>query len=95
LAVDAELGAMGGGCPLLVESLATILSVHLIRHVTGRRDLPAPADGVLSGRKLYTVIEYIMENLAGDLTLAQMAAVELVCLQEIRLGTLDTHLANP
>jgi AraC family transcriptional regulator len=75
LAVDAELRARGGGCPLLVESLATILSVHLIRHVTGRRDLPAPADGVLSGRKLCTVIEYIMENLAGDLTLAQMAAV--------------------
>jgi AraC family transcriptional regulator len=75
LAVDAELRASGGGCPLLVESLATILSVHLIRHVTGRCDLPAPADGVLSGRKLYTAIEYIMENLGGDLTLGQMAAV--------------------
>jgi AraC family transcriptional regulator len=75
LAVEAELRASGGGCQLLVESLATILSVHLIRHVTGRRDLPAPADGVLLGRKLSTVIEYIMENLEGDLTLAQMAAV--------------------
>jgi AraC family transcriptional regulator len=75
LAVDAELRARGGGCPLLVESLATILSVHLIRHITGRRDLPASADGVLSGGKLSTVIEYIMENLGGDLTLGQMAAV--------------------
>jgi AraC family transcriptional regulator len=75
LAVEAELRASGGGCQLLVESLATILSVHLIRHVTGRRNLPAPADGVLSGRKLYTVIEYIMENLEGDLALGQMAAV--------------------
>jgi AraC family transcriptional regulator len=75
LAVEAELRASGGGCPLLVESLATILSVHLIRHITGRRDLPASADGILSGRKLNTVIEYIMENLGGDLTLAQMAAV--------------------
>jgi AraC family transcriptional regulator len=75
LAVDAELRASDGGCQLLVESLATILSVHLIRHITGRRRLPASADGVLSGRKLCMVIEYIMENLGRDLTLAQMAAV--------------------
>jgi len=75
LAVDAELTASAGGCPLLVESLATILSVHLIRHITGRRQLPASADGVLSGRKLNTVIEYITENLGGAPTLGQMAAV--------------------
>ena len=75
LAVDAELRASGGGCPILVESLATILSVHLMRHITGRRDLPASEDGVLPRRKLHAVIEYIMENLGGDLTLGQMAAV--------------------
>ena len=41
LAVDAELRAGVGGGPLLVESLATILSVHLIRHITGPHRLPA------------------------------------------------------
>jgi AraC family transcriptional regulator len=75
LAVDAELRAGGLGGPLLVESIATNLSVHLIRHVTGRRQRPPPDDGVLPRRKLHTVIEYIMENLEGNPTLAQMAAV--------------------
>ena len=75
LAVDAELRAGGGGGPLLVESLANVLAVHLIRHTTGARRLPASADGALPRRKLRTVIEYIMENLGGSMTLEQMAAV--------------------
>jgi len=76
LAVDAELRAGGGdGEQLLVESLATILAVHLIRHTTGAHRLPVSADGVLPRRKLRTVMEYIMENLEGSPTLEQMAAV--------------------
>jgi AraC family transcriptional regulator len=75
LAVDAELRAGGVGGPLVAESLATILSVHLIRHITGPHRLPASADGVLPRRKLHMVIEYIMENLEGSPTLEQMAAV--------------------
>jgi AraC family transcriptional regulator len=75
LAVDAELRTGGLGGPLLVESLAHVLAVHLIRHTTGGRRLPASADGVLRPRKLRTVIEYIMENLGGSPTLEQMAAV--------------------
>jgi AraC family transcriptional regulator len=75
LAVDAELRAGSLGGPLLVESLANVLAVHLIRHTTGARRLPASADGVLPHRKLRTVIEYIMENLEGSLTLEQMAAI--------------------
>ena len=75
LAVDAELRAGSVGGPLLAESLATILCVHLIRHVTGPHRLPASADGVLSRRRLHNVIEYIMENLRGSPTLEQMAAV--------------------
>jgi AraC family transcriptional regulator len=65
----------GGGEQLLVESLANILSVHLIRHITGAQRLPAAADGLLPRRKLHAVIEYIMENLEGSPTLEQMAAV--------------------
>jgi AraC family transcriptional regulator len=75
LAVDAELRAGGVGEPLMVEALAILLAVHLIRHTTGAHRLPASADGVLPRRKLRTVIEYIMENLEGSLTLEQMAAV--------------------
>jgi AraC family transcriptional regulator len=75
LAVDAELRAGGIGGPLMVEALATVLSVHLIRHIAGPHRRPASADSVLSRRKLQTVIEYIMENLEGSPTLEQMAAV--------------------
>jgi AraC family transcriptional regulator len=73
-AVDAELRAGAAGWPLLIESLATTLSVHLIRHITGERKLN-PSDGILSRRKLQTVIEFIMENLGGSPTVEQMAAV--------------------
>jgi AraC family transcriptional regulator len=76
LAVDAELRSGGVGGPLMVEALATVLSVQLIRHITGRHRLPASADGVLPRWKLHTIIEYIMENLGGSgLTLKQMASV--------------------
>jgi AraC family transcriptional regulator len=75
LAVDAELKAGGVGGPLMAESLANILAVHLIRHFLGPRQLAARPDGVLPHRKLRTVIEYIMENLEGSPTLEQMAAL--------------------
>ena len=75
LAADAELRAGGVGGPLMAESLATILSVHLIRHTTGAHRLPVSADGVLSRWKLRRVVEYIMENLEGSPTLEQMAAI--------------------
>jgi AraC family transcriptional regulator len=67
--------AGGAGEQLLVESLASILSVHLIRHIAGPPRLPVLADSVLARRKLHAVIEYIMENLEGSPTLGQMAAV--------------------
>jgi AraC family transcriptional regulator len=75
LAVDAELRTDWPGGPLLVESIATNLSVHLIRYFSAPYRLPASADGVLPRRKLDTVIEYIMENLEANPTLEQMAAV--------------------
>jgi hypothetical protein len=51
LAVDAELRVGGVGGPLLVESLANFLAVHLIRHTTGARRLPTSADGELPRRR--------------------------------------------
>jgi AraC family transcriptional regulator len=41
----------------------------------GPQRKPASAGGVLPNDKLRTVIEYIMENLAGSPTLDQMAAI--------------------
>ena len=75
LGVDAELRAGSEGGSLLAESLANVLAVHLIRHITGPRGLKASADGVLPRHKLRRVIEYIMENLGGNPTLEGMAAV--------------------
>jgi AraC family transcriptional regulator len=76
MSVYSELKAGGGaGVPLAVESLANILSVHLIRHSTGVQRLPPSPDGVLPRRKLQTVTEYIMENLEGSPTLERMASV--------------------
>jgi len=75
LAVNAELTAGGIGGPLLVESLANVLAIHLIRHFLGPRRLIGRSDGVLPRRKFHSVVEYIMENLEGNLTLEQMASV--------------------
>jgi AraC family transcriptional regulator len=75
LAVDAELTTGGIGGPLIIESLANVLAIHLIRHLFGPRRLAGQADGVLPRRKLNTVVEYIMENLEGNLTLEQMASI--------------------
>jgi len=74
-AVGAELRTGRAGGSLLAESLANVLTVHLIRHITGPQREPASAGGVLPNDKLRTVIEYIMENLAGSPTLDQMAAI--------------------
>jgi AraC family transcriptional regulator len=75
LAVDAELRSGGVGGPLMVEALAAVLTVHLIRHITNPHRRPVSEDGALPRRKLRTVIEYIMENLEGSPTLEQMAAL--------------------
>jgi AraC family transcriptional regulator len=75
LAVDAELRAGGVGGPLVIESLANVLAVHLIRHIFGLRRLATRTDGVLPRRKLATIVDYIMANLNGSPTLEQMAAL--------------------
>jgi AraC family transcriptional regulator len=75
LAVKAELTAGGLGGPLMIESLANVLAIQLIRHLLRPRRLAGRTDGVLPRRKLDRVVEYIMENLEGNLTLEQMAAL--------------------
>jgi len=74
-AVDAELTAAGPGGPLAAESLANLLAVHLIRHVSAPRRLERGRDGVLPRGRLRAVEEYIEEHLDGCPSLAQLAAV--------------------
>ena len=71
LAVDAELTTGGLGGPLMIESLANILAVRLLRYIFGRRRLVTRTDGVLTRRKLTTIIDYIMANLHQSPTLEQ------------------------
>jgi AraC family transcriptional regulator len=52
LAVNAELRAGGAGGALMIESLATVLAVHLIRDTTGVHRPPARANLALPRRKL-------------------------------------------
>jgi AraC family transcriptional regulator len=75
LALDAELTSGGAGGPLAAESLANLLAVHLIRHVSAPRRLERGRDGVLPQGRLRAVVEYIEEHLDGCPTLAQLAAV--------------------
>jgi AraC family transcriptional regulator len=74
-AVDAELSAGGAGGSLAAESLANVLAVHLIRHVSAPRQPARARDGALPQARLRAVVEYIEEHLDACPTLQQMAAV--------------------
>jgi AraC family transcriptional regulator len=73
-ALDSEL-AGGAGGSLAVESLANVLSVHLIRHLTAPGRLECGRDGALPRGRLSAVVEYIEEHLGAGPTLEQLAAV--------------------
>jgi AraC family transcriptional regulator len=71
IGAESEAGALGG--PLMIESLANILAVHLIRHLFGFRQAAARSRRALSRRKLAGIIDYIMANLDNRPTLERMA----------------------
>ena len=75
LAVDAELRTGGVGGPLIIESLANILAVHLIRHLFGLGQSRTATHSAFPRLKLATVIDYIMANLDAKPTVEQMAAL--------------------
>src|SRR6516165_7496260 len=75
LAVDAELTAGGAGGRLAAESLANLLAVHLIRHVTAPRLPTRRRYGALPRAKLRAVVEYLEEHLDASPTLERMAAI--------------------
>jgi AraC family transcriptional regulator len=74
-AVDAELTTGGAGGRLAAESLANLLAVHLIRHISAPRRPGRRRDGALPRGRLRAVIEYIEGHLDAGPTLGQMAAV--------------------
>jgi AraC family transcriptional regulator len=74
-AVDAELTAGGAGGSLAAESLANLLAVHLIRHVSAPRQPTHRRAGTLPRAKLRAVVEYVEEHLDTGPTLEQMAAL--------------------
>src|SRR5262245_55571635 len=74
-AVDAELTAGGVGGSLATESLANVLAVHLIRHITAPRRAVHGRDGTLPQGRLRAVLEYIEEHFDATPTLAEIAAV--------------------
>ena len=74
-AVDAELTAGGVGGTLAAESLANVLTVHLLRHVLAPRRPARGRDGTLPRAKLRAVVAYVEEHLDAGPTLGEMAAV--------------------
>ena len=74
-ALDAELTTGSAGGPLAAESLATVLAVQLIRHISAPRKPVRTREGKLPRARLRAVIEYIEEHLDASPSLEQMAAI--------------------
>jgi len=73
--VEAELSAGDTGGPLVAESLANVLAVHLLRHVVAPCRPERGRDGVLPPKRLHAVVEYIEDHLNAAPRLEQIAAV--------------------
>jgi AraC family transcriptional regulator len=74
-ALDAELTTGSAGGPLAAESLANVLAVQLIRHISAPREPARTREGKLPQARLRVVIEYIEEHLDASPSLEQMAAI--------------------
>lgn len=75
LSLLSELRSDGLGGKLYVESLATILGIHLLRHHSSVK-LPSRSRSFgLPSMPLRQVITYIEDHLASDLSLSAIAAV--------------------
>ena len=73
-AVDAEIAAADAGSSLAAESLANILAVHLIRHLSAPLKHASDPDGTLARSRLRGVIDYIEDHLDSGLSLEKLAA---------------------
>ena len=78
LSLLSELRSEGLGGRLYVESLATILGIHLLRHHSSVKQPPLPRAVGLDRATLRRVSTYIEEHLAEDLSLSELAAVAIL-----------------
>ena len=70
---DLEAGSPAG--KMYGEALANALAIYLLKRYAVKQRVPAVYAGGLPRYRLNRVIDYIQENLPGDLTLARLAAV--------------------
>ncbi|KAB8332241.1 helix-turn-helix transcriptional regulator [Scytonema tolypothrichoides VB-61278] len=73
LALQSELESDGMGSRVYIESLATTLCIHLLRHYSVSSSKITKHSEGLSRLKLRQAIEYINQNLEKDLGLAEIA----------------------
>ena len=74
-ALLAELDSEGLSGRLYAESLTNVLAVHLLRHYTTEGELSHPNVGGLSPRRVRAVTDFIADNFASDISLAELAQV--------------------
>jgi AraC family transcriptional regulator len=75
LAMMTDLNEGSPAGRLYGESLANALAVYLLNRYAVRRYAPVVNRGGLPGYRLRRVLDYICENLADDLSLADLAAI--------------------
>jgi AraC family transcriptional regulator len=75
LAMRADLDSGSPAGRMYGESLASALAVYLLKRYAVKPRAPAVYRGGLPRYRLKRVIDYVDENLCGDLALAQLAAV--------------------
>lgn len=75
LAMRADLDSGSPAGRLYGESLANTLAVYLLNRYTAHRYTPIAYRGGLPGYRLRRVLDHIGDNLAGDLSLSELAAV--------------------
>lgn len=76
LALKAELEAGESSSLLYVESAATMLAAHLLRHYSAQKhNLCQERSGTLSRHRLQPVIDYMHSHLEQNLSLAELATV--------------------
>jgi AraC family transcriptional regulator len=73
MTADLDTGSPAGR--LYGECLANALAVYLLNRYTVRRYTPVTYKGGLPGYRLKRVLDHIGDNLAQDLSLAQLAAI--------------------
>lgn len=75
LAMKTDLDSGSPAGRMYGESLAYALAVYLLKRYAAKPHVPAPYRGGLPRYRLKRVVDFIDENLSGDLALAQLAAV--------------------